>query len=218
MEFHLLQNIFYINLDTRVDRKMFMESQFATLGLTLQRFSAIRHPSGGAIGCSLSHVALLEYAIEHNLEYIVVLEDDFLMTNPARFIQQFNAFIRDNYEFDVLLLAGNNVGATQDYKGVAVKVVDCQTTTGYIVKNHYFATLLANYKEGVEQLILHPSKPFMYAIDQWWKQLQRSGRWYLITPLTNTQRPDYSDIEKRKINYNSLMLQLHKNFTKKIKM
>ena len=49
-----------------------------------------------------------------------------------------------------------------------------------------------------------------FAIDQYWHKLQLEDKWYLVTPLTVTQKPDYSDIEKRTINYNYVMLDLEK--------
>ena len=46
--------------------------------------------------------------------------------------------------------------------------------------------------------------------DRYWCKLQLSDIWYLLTPLTVSQKPDYSDIEKKVINYNYLMLDLDK--------
>ena len=45
----------------------------------------------------------------------------------------------------------------------------------------------------------------MFAIDIQWKQLQQRDRWYVLYPLTVIQREDYSDIEKRQVNYGALM-------------
>ena len=52
-----IKNIFYINLDTRPDRKIFFENQMRMLGLKAIRFNAIKNING-AIGCSLSHLYL----------------------------------------------------------------------------------------------------------------------------------------------------------------
>jgi GR25 family glycosyltransferase involved in LPS biosynthesis len=59
-----IKNIFYINLDTRPDRQQHFENQMKMLGgLQATRFNAIKN-NCGAIGCSLSHLALLKYAKE----------------------------------------------------------------------------------------------------------------------------------------------------------
>jgi hypothetical protein len=57
-----------------------------------------------------------------------------------------------------------------------------------------------------------PDKHVLYAIDKWWFQLQGKDNWLLITPLTVTQREDYSDIEKKHTNYTRLMIDLDKPF------
>jgi len=62
---------------------------------------------------------------------------------------------------------------------------------------------------------MYPNKLNDYAIDQYWGSLQVADKWYLLTPLTVTQRQDYSDIEKRPTNYASAMLDLDKVAFKK---
>ena len=62
-----IKNIFYINLDTRPDRKTRFELEMKKLGLEATRFNAIKHKSG-AVGCSMSHLALLKYAKTQNLD------------------------------------------------------------------------------------------------------------------------------------------------------
>ena len=78
------------------------------------------------------------------------------------------------------------------------------------MKNHYYDKLIQNFEEGVNNLIKNIQLKDNYAIDQFWGKLQMTDKWYLVTPLTVTQKPDYSDIEKRQINYNSAMLDLDK--------
>ena len=55
-----------------------------------------------------------------------------------------------------------------------------------------------------------PKNHVTYAIDKYWFNLQSIHKWYLIVPLTVTQREDYSDIEKRPTNYTPVMLDLDK--------
>ena len=54
---------------------------------------------------------------------------------------------------------------------------------------------------------------FLYAIDKYWLTLQKSDEWYLIVPLKVIQKEGYSDIEKRVVNYNSLMKNINKSLT-----
>lgn len=204
-----IANIYYINLDRRPDRKSHIENQLKLLNWTGRRFSAIKHPFG-ALGCSLSHLALLKYARITGLPHILIMEDDVTFLEPSLFLNNLNNFLGSCKDFDVLLLAGNNMG---DYKRIddnCVKVTHCQTTTAYLVKSHYYDTLIDNYENGINLLQLNPNKGMFYAIDQYWGTLQRRDNWFLLTPLSVIQRADISDIEKRHTNYKSAMLDLDK--------
>ena len=55
-----------------------------------------------------------------------------------------------------------------------------------------------------------PKSHVLYAIDKFWFNLQAIHNWYLIIPLSVTQREDYSDIERRPTNYTQVMLDLDK--------
>ena len=55
-----------------------------------------------------------------------------------------------------------------------------------------------------------PLKHAIYAIDKYWFRLQEKDKWYLIIPLSVTQREDYSDIEKKRTNYTNVMIDLDK--------
>lgn len=204
-----IKNIFYINLDTRPDRKVFFENQMRMVGLKATRFNAIKN-TNGAIGCSLSHLHLLQHAKKYNLDHILIMEDDIMFLNPQIFIQNINNFLSNHDNFDVLLIAGNNMGEYVRIDDNCVKISHCQTTTGYLVKNHYYDKLISNFKTGIQCFMKNVNLKLQYAIDQYWSNLQCLDNWYLLTPLTVSQKPDYSDIEKKQINYNYFMLDLDK--------
>lgn len=204
-----IQHAFYINLDSRPDRKQHVERQLGIIGINAQRFKAIKLQNG-ALGCSMSHLKLIETAKANNWPHILVVEDDILFTNPSLFVQQCNKFLSTHKEFDVALISGNNVPPYREIDDTCVQVTKCQTTTGYLVQNHYFDTLIQNYKMGIQNLMREPENHRIYAIDKFWFNLQAIHKWYLIIPLTVAQREDYSDIEKRPTNYARAMLDLDK--------
>jgi len=214
-----IQHAFYINLDSRPDRKQHVERQLGIIGINAQRFKAIKLPNG-ALGCSMSHLKLIETAKANNWPHILVVEDDILFTNPSLFIQQCNKFLSTHKEFDVALISGNNLPPYREIDDTCVQVTKCQTTTGYLVQNHYFDTLIQNYKMGIQNLMREPENHRIYAIDKFWFNLQAIHKWYLIIPLTVAQREDYSDIEKRPTNYARAMLDLDKEafFKKQMEM
>ena len=216
-----IEHVYYINLDSRPDRKTHVESQLDSIGIKqCTRFSACMM-ANGAIGCSTSHLKILEMARDQQLPHVLIVEDDIEFTKPDVFVKQMNHFLSHNdpTTYDVLLLAGNNMPPYKKHGESSVQVSHCQTTTSYLVQSHYYDTLIKNFTESLEKLVQYPDQPIKYAIDKYWIQLQKRHRWYLIIPLTIIQKPDFSDIEKKNTNYNILMLDLDKKqFIKKMGM
>jgi hypothetical protein len=140
----------------------------------------------------------------------MIVEDDITFTDPTLFTNQMNQFLSIHKVWDVLLIGGNNLPPYQQIDSTCVKVARCQTTTGYIVRSHYYDILIENFRQGINKLLKEPEKHVMYAIDKYWFALQKQHLWYLIIPLTVVQREDYSDIEKRHTNYIRVMTDLDK--------
>ena len=211
-KFHDITNVLFINLDSRTDRRTHFELQFFEIGFHPQRFAAI-HNARGTIGCTMSHIACIEMAIQNKWDHVLVCEDDATIINPTQLVDQVNHFFqRFNDSWDVLLLAGNNYQPFRQESPECIRVANCQTATSYLVRRPYFETLLANLKDGLKKLIAEPAQQPKYAIDQYWKNLQRTDRWYLIVPITVIQRPDYSDISKQRVDYSRHMTQVNKKW------
>lgn len=205
-----IEHALYINLESRPDRRDHVERHLTEVGIAARRFNAVPMRNG-AIGCSMSHLKCLKMAKEQGWPHVLIVEDDILFLDPPLFRRQFGAFLADDsIEWDVVLIAGNNVPPFERRAEYCVKVSQCQTTTGYMVKCHYFDTLIQNIREGVERLLKEPEAQAVCAIDKNWFPLQQRDAWYLITPLTVTQREDFSDIEQKVTNYTSVMLDLDK--------
>ena len=204
-----IKHAYYINLDSRTDRKEHVEEQMSLIGIQAERFKAIKLPNG-AIGCSMSHLKLLETAKANNWPHILIVEDDIKFLNPELFKFQLNTFLSNHKGWDVVLLGGNNIPPYKKIDDTCVKITSCQTTTGYLVNGHYISILINNFRNGINKLLESPHLHIMYAIDKFWFRLQRSHNWFLIIPLTVTQREDYSDIEKRTTDYTKVMTDLNK--------
>jgi len=204
-----IKHALYINLSSRPDRKQHVESQMQQLGIHVDRFNAIKLPNG-ALGCSMSHLKCLETAKAAGWTHLLILEDDIKFLKPELFKSQLSKFLSTHNTWDVVLVGGNNVPPYQPIDDTCIKVGSCQTTTGYLVNGHYFDTLIENFRVGIRKLIENPSQRVLYAIDKYWFQLQKRDNWYLIIPLSVTQREDYSDIEKRPTNYATAMLDIDK--------
>ena len=190
----------YINLERRKDRNESILKELSKINIkNLHRFNAVEMKNG-AVGCSLSHIKCLEIAIKENYDYVMICEDDIEILNPTIFLENIHKFLNSTIEWDVVLIAGNNMVPYNFVTDYCIKIYNCLTTTGYIVKNKYFSTLVDNYKEGVKKLMKEQTNS-SYRIDKYWQILQNKDNWYMIIPPSIVQKEDYSDIEKRITNF-----------------
>ena len=219
-----IKHCLYINLASRPDRKQHIEEELRGVGLNPTRFNAIKLKNG-RIGCSMSHLKCLQIAKKNNWSHVMICEDDLKILNRQTFVNSMNTFFRmhsdgdsdshgdnssANSTWNVLLLAGNNVPPYKKIDDTCIQVSHCQTTTGYIVKMNYYDTLIDNIRTGIENLMKMPDQHIIYAIDKYWIKLQKQHTWYMLAPVVAVQREDYSDIEERKTNYESIMKDLDK--------
>lgn len=199
----------YINLEKRLDRKINILTELNKIEITNPfRFNAIEMKNG-AIGCSLSHIKCLELAIKNNYEHVLICEDDISILEPELFKNNVNQFLNSNIEWDVVLIAGNNMLPYKPINNFCIQIYNCLTTTGYIVKKHYLKTLLNNFKTGVMNLMKNENES-SFKIDKYWLKLQQNDKWFMIIPPTIIQKEDYSDIENKVTNFRKYMLDYNK--------
>lgn len=204
--------VIYINLEKRTDRKEHILSELKKIGVEdAIRFKAIELENG-ALGCSMSHLKCLEIAKKENYEMVFICEDDIQFLHPDMFLTQLKLFLDSSFlNWDTVLVAGNNMIPYVPISTFCIKIFNCQTTTGYIVKRHYYDKLIQNYKEGIQKLLKEPYNN-EYKIDKYWFKLQKLDNWYLIVPLSIVQKEDYSDVEKKVTNFSKYMLDYNKAY------
>ena len=199
--------ILYINLTHRTDRNTHIQAEIAKLCPkldTVHRIDAIKHDRG-VIGCSLSHIKALEYALEHpEWNTVLVLEDDFTFrsNNSDEICKSITNLIDHDATYDACLLSYNHSCAKYRSTKTSniVQIIQSQTTSSYIIKRNYIPILLENLKEGVRKV----TSVFRleYYIDNYWQQLQSRGKWYSTKPALGYQCEGFSDIERKHVKYN----------------
>lgn len=212
----IILNINYINLKHRIERKKHIDTLFNNVSkdIKLTKFNAICNKNG-AIGCYLSHIALLKQSILNKDQYHFVIEDDFDCLDIKLFESKLKSVLllneKKELNFDVLLFGGNILPNYKIINNDCAQIFHSQTTVGYCVASHYFETLLNHFKEGLLCLMRQPENIKQYAIDKYWIHLQKRDVWLILFPLMVYQlENDYSDIEKKNVNYKKLMLDSEK--------
>ena len=187
---------FYINLEHRTDRRAEFEAEAASMGLPCERFPAIYNKSG-IIGCGQSHIAVLKEAQARKYESVLIFEDDFqFIVDKETFWSTMNEIQTDvSGSYDVVMLGYNLMNSSPHSKSL-LKVLDAQTTSGYIVHSRMYHELICNFEIGLRKLI-QTGRHWNFALDQYWKSLQPDAEWFATQPRLGLQRPSFSDIGQK---------------------
>ena len=192
-------NVVYINLDKRVDRNEQILGEIKEFSSNYNRLSATYNEKG-YLGCAMSHIRCLEYAIKNNLEHYLVLEDDFtFVRNKNEVYDEINNFIDNEKDWDVLLLSCNKE-KRENHSDIVDKVKNSQTTSGFLVNKYYYQKLLNNFRTAYKQLEKTDNQN-RFSIDMYWKLLQETDNWFVLKKVAGIQRESYRDIEKKTVNY-----------------
>jgi len=186
MPFDFVDTVVYINLKHRTDRNKEVYAELIKY-IPLQkivRFDAIKHKIG-LLGCVQSHIAVLEMAILNGWNNCLIVEDDAMWKDFEKGYELIENLVKTDY--DVVTL-GNTYTRHKNFR-----LIYGQTTTAYLIKNHYYATLLNNFKESMNKFQATQST-VEFALDKHWHKLINVDKWYCVHPPLIVQRPSFSDI------------------------
>ena len=197
----------YINLSERTDRKEHFETRVKSnmFFSNINHMDAIKHPIS-ATGCSLSHLTILKKFENTEYPYIAVMEDDFFILEQ----NNFNDFVKDfesiqnstDWKIIVLTPTGISINSTTEMSNANFKrIINNQTTTGYIIKKEMIPILIKNVEECIG-MQLQGVPIHISAIDIYWKKLQNEYPFYYYSKIYGGQLPGWSSIENRVVDYN----------------
>jgi hypothetical protein len=199
----MVDAIVYINLEYRTDRKNHVLQELkklACISTNIHRIDAVLEKWCGHLGCGKSHVKALELAILHQWDSVLIVEDDVAFDGDLSKIHTVK-----HIPWDVMML-GYGHHSLRDCEYNFLKRVNRATCThAYIVRKHYYETLLANFTSAVATMEIelekhmeqnkHTPKKMHYcsAIDQTWDSLQSKDIFYTFQPVLATQSGLVSD-------------------------
>jgi GR25 family glycosyltransferase involved in LPS biosynthesis len=202
------QKVYYINLDNRTDRNLFIQNQLTKIFSNVVRISAEdgkkitnNYNISSMVGCVLSHIKTLKLALENTEDNVFVFEDDFeiegdIEENKKRILNLLNL------DFNIILLSYHipMVKINNIRNGIA-DVSNGQTTSGYLIKKSFIPVLIDNLENSLKNLILTGDLS-SFSLDQYWKLLQnQDNKFYCSIPRIGKQRDDFSDISKMNVSY-----------------
>jgi GR25 family glycosyltransferase involved in LPS biosynthesis len=209
-----VDKIVFINLDNRKDRLEAITNQLKTQKVNMNkvhRIPAHYTPGNGHLGCAKSHLDAVKYAIENNLDNIVVLEDDFKFAYDAQKTHEvFNDFFRNmkSNEWDVVMLT-HLYGKTDNTKFPFIKrIKDAQAGSGYVINKSYYPIMVSIFEKCVNNMSKDSTRTSgvnweQWALDQVWKENQKEDRWFTFEPLLGKQDEKLVSTIQTITNYNT---------------
>jgi len=191
-----MQYSFYINLDSRTDRREQFEAECVKMGIVAERFPGVTSNICG-LGCAYSHRDVIQLAKDRGYPYVVVFEDDFqFLVEPDEFHNVITSLPED---FDVVMLS-YVFGRSEPYNEQYGRVIEASDGSGYIVASKFYDTLLETWNRAVVEYEKTPCH-WLFINDASWKPLQPLSRWYYTLKRIGKQRPGWSDNAQNFVDY-----------------
>lgn len=185
--------VLYINLDKRPDRKIHIENQLSPPSWKhVHRIEAVdTSSSSGYFGCVLSHLKALQYAKQMDWDEVIIFEDDFEWVAKEKFVYP-------EKNFDVCLIEClYNQNKKKNFSQNYYHVWDAQHTGAYLIKKHFYDTLIQCFTESYENLS-SDFKKSNYLDIYWWK-IQKDNKFITPKIQIGKQINGYSDIQNKNV-------------------
>lgn len=181
-----ISKIYCINLKSRTDKRDFMVQQSKFFKFDFEFLTVDLHQDP-ARGCLESHLQIIKTAKDLHLPNVLILEDD------AEFIRFLHSLPEFPIKWDMLYLGGNvrQIFYEQSEALSQWKRAKCFTTHAYLLNSTLYDKIIDELPTWDKQIdvyyadILHPNY-----------------NCYILHPQMVIQKPGYSDIEQKNVDYN----------------
>ena len=203
---------YLISLESRKDRRDESLFNLEEIGINkkfINIINALYTPSNGAIGCAKTHAfALSNFLFYSDSDYCLILEDDFAPLDIEKFKSGLKNVLTSDLDWDVVMLASNMAVPLEASTVPGLfKVINAQTASAYLVSRKFAPVLTRLFYESGNnnsqylKTLDRKTCNHFFAIDMIWKNLQLTNKFFAFLPQISVQRPSFSDIEKKLVNY-----------------
>ena len=194
-----MNNAFVINLDVHPEHFAEVQREFAPFGISCKRFPAIEH-SNGALGCTLSHLALIARAKKEGWPWIMIFEEDAVAREAMDQWPELSAFLLQKKEHWDVFFGGCIYFSPIKRQHTLQKKTSSTAVVNIIEGLHPLATHCIIYnKTSYDQLLAWYDFPAPLekrpSIDNFIHTC--NVRLWISSPFLAWQKPHHSDILKR---------------------
>jgi GR25 family glycosyltransferase involved in LPS biosynthesis len=191
----MLKNVYVLTLEHRLDRQISVQNEFKKHNINFNFFYGINGHEfdykgtllKGEWGVQQSHLKILKMAIEKQLEYICIFEDD------VHLDINFNQNIELPFDFDLFYFGGMHKEPIQFVRDNIYTVSNTVCLHAVLVRNTV-------YQKLIEIISANPEKP----VDDAYALTQKNVNAYCVYPPLAWQKDDYSDIQNKFVKYDWL--------------
>lgn len=201
---HLFDKIVFIHCKHRKDRYKNIQNFIKKFNLTNYHIlEATYLPKNGAKGCSHSHYRAMCYAIENNLNNVLILEDDYWIKDDVSSLNKKleEIFTIDNWDVIMLDWFNNSplkrsVKINKNLRKLTHPKYGWSLTSAYAVNKHFFEKLKLSFKESYDLFLddYQHKKHNKFACDYIWFKLQRDNKWFIVYPKIGWQLEEINSI------------------------
>jgi GR25 family glycosyltransferase involved in LPS biosynthesis len=208
--FDYFDRIYCINLDKRKDRWEHLNKELDKIELLknddYERISAIEMKDG-RVGLIKTVGKIIDKAIKNEYSNILIIEDDCKFINNSLNILDYAIEDLSNLDWDLFYL-GANTHTKLEKKTKHLSILKSGFATHAVAYNSKVFEKILNYTNTIEHYIKNQGE----ILDVWLSQnIQTLGNSYVCNPIVATQINDYSDIEKRNVDYSFIIERAKKN-------
>jgi hypothetical protein len=192
--FDYFDKIFCINLDSRPERWIASQVEFEKLGIKerVERISGVvcENPREGF---ARAHLKVIEIAKRSNLSNCFIFEDDLLIMEDAKDSLVPAIHELENLDWDLFYPGGTTVTPAYQISPHLAKATGVYTTHSYALSASLYDVILSSW-------------PLSKIYDVFLAEdIAPKYQCYLTIPLIIFQKPGFSDIEHREVDYKRMM-------------
>jgi GR25 family glycosyltransferase involved in LPS biosynthesis len=225
--FNKFDKIYYLNLDSREDRKNRIEDHFNKFKITAERIpGTVITPeqvndynkgmildeynlglAPARIGCAVTQLKAIQAAKDAGAKNVLIFEDDaFIFEEHIEALKEALKELEYLPKWDMLFLGANVLAPIHQIAPHVGKMTGAYCAHAYVVNAHFFDKML-EYKyeqfKAYDEYIFNEMRNPNYNI-------------YAVLPIIATQYESYSNIEGKDVNYRDVLVNSYKGNINKI--
>jgi GR25 family glycosyltransferase involved in LPS biosynthesis len=186
-----------INLESQTEKCLQVLNEAAKLKDIQCEIMPAIYDTNPLKGCTLSHLKCVEYAKENKLEFILILEDDVIFEDNVNEVLKKSLHEIQQFEWNILYLGGLIKSHSKIVTPNLIHAKVVNTTHAYIIHKRFYDIVL-----NLDMNII---------IDKSYRMLSETHPMYMCNPMVAYQRPGYSLLQKKDVNYKNDMITHFKN-------